>query len=75
MYAQFNEGEPATANNLLDNVWPARGYPLPYLVAAHLDREPLQRRLLGFYFYGMQPLPTLLYEWKTTGNSRLPRTS
>jgi hypothetical protein len=31
MYAQFNEGDPATANNLLDNIWPARGYALPYL--------------------------------------------
>ncbi len=31
MYALFNEGEPATAQNLLGDVWPARGYPLPYL--------------------------------------------
>jgi hypothetical protein len=71
MYALFDEGDAATANNLLDNVWPARGYPLP-----HLDwpltwtEDPYDDAFWRFYFDGMQPLPTLLYEWKQTGDTR-----
>ena len=46
------------------------GYPLP-----HLDwpltwqEDPYHDAYWEFYFYGMQPLPTLLYEWKGTGDS------
>ncbi len=70
MYAQFNEGDPATANNLLDNVWPARGYALPYLAwPLTWTEDPYNDAFWRFYYYGFQPLPTLLYEWKTTGNS------
>ena len=70
MYAQFNEGDPATANNLLDNVWPARGYALPYLAwPLTWTEDPYNDAFWRFYYYGMQPLPTLLYEWKTTGNT------
>ncbi|HST55463.1 MAG TPA: heparinase II/III family protein [Solirubrobacteraceae bacterium] len=70
MYAQWGEGDAASANNLLNDVWPARGYALP-----HLDwpltwqEDPYHDAFWEFYFYGMQPLPTLLYEWKTTGNA------
>ena len=40
MYAEMDEGEEASAQDLLGNVWPARGYPLPYLaMAADLDRR------------------------------------
>ncbi len=70
MYAQFNEGDPASANNLLDNVWPARGYALPSLGwPLTWTEDPYNDAFWRFYFYGMQPLPTLLYEWKTTGNT------
>jgi len=67
MYALFNEGEAASANNLLDNVWPARGYPLPYLNwPLTWTENPYNDAFWVFYFYGMQPLPTLLYEWEVT---------
>ncbi len=70
MYALFNEGDPASANDLLDNVWPARGYPLPYLGwPLTWTENPYNDAYWEFYFYGMQPLPTLLYEWQNTGDS------
>jgi hypothetical protein len=70
MYALFNEGDPASANNLLDNIWPARGYPLPYLGwPLTWTENPYDDAYWNFYFYGMQPLPTLLYEWQSTGGS------
>lgn len=70
MYALFNEGDEASANDLLDNVWPARGYPLPYLGwPLTWTENPYNDAFWVFYFYGMQPLPTLLYEWETTHRS------
>ena len=70
MYALFGEGDPATANNLLDNVWPARGYALPSLGwPLTWTEDPYGDAYWRFFFYGLQPLPTLLYEWKTTGNT------
>ncbi len=67
MYALFNEGELATANNLLDNVWPARGYPLPHLEwPLTWTENPYNDAFWVFFYYGMQPLPTLLYEYETT---------
>jgi len=67
-YAEMNEGEEASARNLLDDVWPARGYPLP-----HLDwpltwqEDPYHDAYWEFYFYGLRPEATLLYEWEKTG--------
>jgi hypothetical protein len=31
MYAEMDEGDEASAQDLFGNVWPARGLPLPYL--------------------------------------------
>ena len=71
-YAVFNEGDQATANNILDGTWPARGYALPYLGwPLTWTAKPLRRKRYywRFYFYGMQPLSSLLYEWQSTASS------
>ncbi len=67
MYALFNEGDLASAQNLLANVWPARGYALPYLGwPLTWTEDPYHDAYWEFYFYGFQSLPTLLYEWEST---------
>jgi hypothetical protein len=70
MYAELNEGEEATAQDLLGNVWPARGYPLPYLQwPLSWQEDPYHEAYWEFYFYGLRPEATLLYEWQSTGNT------
>ncbi len=69
-YAEMDEGEEATAQDLLGNVWPARGYPLPYLEwPLTWTEDPYHEAYWEFYFYGLRPEATLLYEWETTANS------
>jgi hypothetical protein len=70
MYAELNEGEEATAQDLLENVWPARGYPLPHLEwPLTWQEDPYHEAYWEFYFYGLRPEATLLYEWQTTGRA------
>ena len=70
MYAELNEGEEATAQDLLENVWPARGFPLPYLSwPLTWQEDPYHEAYWEFYFYGLRPEATLLYEWDTTGRA------
>jgi hypothetical protein len=67
-YAELNEGEEAVAQDLLGNVWPARGYPLPYLEwPLTWTEDPYHEAYWEFYFYGLRPEAALLYEWETTG--------
>jgi hypothetical protein len=70
VYAEMDEGEEATAQDLLGNVWPARGYPLPYLQwPLTWEEDPYHEAYWEFYFYGLRPEATLLYEWETTHNA------
>ena len=70
MYSELNEGEEATAQDLLENVWPARGYPLPHLEwPLTWQEDPYHEAYWEFYFYGLRPEATLLYEWETTGRA------
>jgi hypothetical protein len=70
MYSEMNEGEEATAQDLLENVWPARGFPLPYLQwPLTWQEDPYHEAYWEFYFYGLRPEATLLYEWETTGRA------
>jgi hypothetical protein len=70
VYAEMDEGEEATAQDLLGNVWPARGYPLPYLEwPLTWEEDPYHEAYWEFYFYGLRPEATLLYEWETTANT------
>jgi Heparinase II/III-like protein/Concanavalin A-like lectin/glucanases superfamily/Heparinase II/III N-terminus/Bacterial Ig domain len=70
MYSELNEGEEATAQDLLENVWPARGFPLPYLPwPLTWEEDPYHEAYWEFYFYGLRPEATLLYEWETTGRT------
>ena len=72
VYAEMDEGEEATAQDLLGNVWPARGYPLPYLQwPLTWQEDPYHEAYWEFYFYGFRPEATLLYEWETTAQPRL----
>lgn len=71
LYAEFNEGDAATANNLLDNVWPARGFALPRLGwPLTWTEDPYNDAYWRFYHYGLRPEASLLYQWRTTGNRR-----
>jgi hypothetical protein len=70
VYAELDEGEEASAEDLLGNVWPARGYPLPYLQwPLNWQEDPYNEAYWEFYFYGLRPEATLLYEWEKTDNS------
>ncbi len=70
MYSELNEGEEATAQDLLENVWPARGYPLPHLEwPLTWQEDPYHEAYWEFYFYGLRPEATLLYEWEETGRA------
>jgi hypothetical protein len=67
MYAEFNQGDAATAANLLDDVWPARGHPLPRLGWPLTWKEdPYGDAYWRFYHYSLRPLSSLLYQWQTT---------
>jgi hypothetical protein len=69
VYAEMDEGEEASAQDLLGNVWPARGFPLPYLEwPLNWQEDPYHEAYWEFYFYGLRPEATLLYEWKMTGD-------
>ena len=71
LYAEFNEGDAATANNLLDNVWPARGFPLPKLGwPLTWTEDPYNDAFWRFFHYGLRPETSLLFEWQTTGDTR-----
>ena len=73
MYAELDEGEEASAQDLLGNVWPARGLPLPYLEwPLTWQEDPYHEAYWEFYFYGLRPEATLLYEWEKNGDERLP---
>jgi heparinase II/III-like protein/concanavalin A-like lectin/glucanase superfamily protein len=66
-YAELDEGDEASARNLLADVWPARGLPLPYLQwPLTWQEDPYHEAYWEFYFYGMRPEATLLYEWERT---------
>jgi heparinase II/III-like protein/concanavalin A-like lectin/glucanase superfamily protein/Big-like domain-containing protein len=66
-YAELDEGEEASAQNLLGDVWPARGLPLPHLQwPLSWQEDPYHEAYWEFYFYGMRPEATLLYEWEQT---------
>jgi hypothetical protein len=68
MYAELDEGEEGSAQDLLGNVWPARGLPLPYLEwPLTWQEDPYKEAYWEFYFYGLRPEATLLYEWEKTG--------
>jgi hypothetical protein len=67
-YAELDEGEAAVAQDLLGDVWPARGLPLPYLQwPLTWQEDPYHEAYWEFYFYGLRPEATLLYEWQQTG--------
>jgi len=71
LYAEFNEGDAATANNLLDDVWPARGFPLPKLAGPlSWTEDPYNDAYWRFYHYGLRPEASLLYQWRATGDRR-----
>ena len=69
-YAEMNEGDEASAQDLLGDVWPARGFPLPHLQwPLTWQEDPYHEAYWEFYFYGFRPEATLLYEWEKTGRA------
>jgi hypothetical protein len=71
MYAEFNQGDLATADNLLDGVWPARGFPLPRLSSPPAwTEDPYGDAYWRFFFYGLRPTANLVWAFETTGDPR-----
>lgn len=71
VFADLNEGHVAVAENLLDDVWPARGFPLANLGwPLSWNEDPYGDTFWRFYHYGLRPLGDLLYAWQTTGDTR-----
>lgn len=70
-FVDLNEGNVAVADNLLDDVWPARGFPLVNLGwPLTWTEDPYRDTYWRFYHYGLRPLGDLLYAWQTTGDVR-----
>jgi hypothetical protein len=75
MYSEFNEGDLRTADDLLDDVWPAR----PPLAPVHLARpltwteDPYGDAYWRFYFYALRPTSSLLWAYATTRDERYYR--
>lgn len=70
-FVDLNEGSVAVAENLLDDVWPARGFPLVNLGwPLAWTEDPYRDTFWRFYHYGLRPLGDLLYAWQTTGDTR-----
>jgi hypothetical protein len=76
IYSEFNEGDLATADNLLNDVWPARSPLQP----VHLDwplswtEDPYGDAYWRFYFYSLRPTSSLLWAYATTRDQRYHRT-
>lgn len=71
VFADLNEGDIPVAENLLDDVWPARGFPLVNLGwPLTWTEDPYGDIYWRFYQYGLRPLGDLLYAWQTTGDTR-----
>ena len=75
IYSEFNEGDLATADNLLNDVWPAR----PPLRPVDLDwplswtEDPYGDAYWRFYFYSLRPTSSLLWAYATTRDERYYR--
>ena len=70
-YYELNKGKLAAAENLLEDVWPARGFPLPRLdwpLTWHDD--PYEDAYWRFHFYSLRPTVNLLWAWHTTEDRR-----
>jgi hypothetical protein len=70
--SEFNEGDVATADNLLNDVWPARSPLQP----VHLDwplswtEDPYGDAYWRFCFYSLRPTSSLLWAYATTRDQR-----
>jgi hypothetical protein len=71
-YAEFNEGSLGAADDLLDDVWPARSPRKPVRLAWPLTwtEDPYADAYWRFYFYGLRPTSHLLWAYATTRDAR-----
>lgn len=71
-YAEFNGGTLATADQLLDDVWPARSPRKPVRLAWPLSwtEDPYQDAYWRFYYYSLRPTSSLLWAYATTRDAR-----
>ena len=71
MYPEFNQGDVPTAENLLQDVWPARGFPLPRLTwPLTWTDDPYGDAYWRFFFYALRPTANLLWAYETTRDRR-----
>jgi hypothetical protein len=71
-YAEFNGGTKATADALLDDVWPARSPRKPVKLDWPLTwtEDPYQDAYWRFFYYSLRPTSSLLWAYATTKDAR-----
>jgi hypothetical protein len=71
MFASINEGDLPTADGILNDVWPARGFP-PAKLPSSLTwtEDPYKDAFWRFMFYGLQYTSHLLWAYFATGDDR-----
>jgi hypothetical protein len=67
VYTSLNQGDLATAEGMLNNVWPARGHD-PVMIDWPLTwtEDPYNDAYWRFMFYGLQYTPNLLWAYATS---------
>jgi hypothetical protein len=71
-YAEFNGGTKAAADQLLDDIWPARSPRKPVKLAWPLTwtEDPYQDAYWRFFHYSLRPTSSLLWAYATTKDAR-----
>jgi len=68
MYADLNQGNLVLADRMLDDYWPARGHPPPFLPRPLTwSEDPYNDSYWRFMFYSLRYTSNLLWAFGTTG--------
>lgn len=71
IYAELEQGDLATADDLVRDVWAVRGHPSVTLPFPPTFKEnPYDDAYFRFVFYSLRPTSHLLFAYKTTGEKR-----
>jgi hypothetical protein len=71
VYAELEQGDLATADDLVRDVWEVRGHPSVTLPFPPTFKEnPYDDAYFRFVFYSLRPTSHLLFAYKTTGEKR-----
>jgi hypothetical protein len=71
MYLELDQGEIAVADGILDDVWPARGFPAAKLAwPLTWSEDPYDDAFFRFMFYSLRYTQHLWFAYRTTGEPR-----